>query len=319
MKIAVLGAAGGIGQPLSLLLKNKLPAGSDLALYDVAPFTPGVAVDLSHIPTDVNVKGYTGDDGLTEAVRDASVVVIPAGVARKPGMDRSDLFNVNAKIIKGLVEAVAKNAPGACMAIITNPVNTMVPLAAEVLKKAGISDYAKKLFGVTLLDTLRAETFWADITGYSRGSVKIPVIGGHSGSTILPVFSQALGYDSVSSEDIEKLTVRVQNAGTEVVEAKAGAGSATLSMATAGARFALAIVAGLQGVPGVVESAYVADESGEFAPFFARQVLLGKNGVESLKPVGRLSDYEQKCLNDMLPGLKNDIQQGVDFVQNCGN
>ncbi|WP_019000437.1 malate dehydrogenase [Succinimonas amylolytica] len=319
MKIAVLGAAGGIGQPLSLLLKNKLPAGSDLALYDVAPFTPGVAVDLSHIPTDVNVKGYTGDDGLTEAVRDASVVVIPAGVARKPGMDRSDLFNVNAKIIKGLVEAVAKNAPGACIAIITNPVNTMVPLAAEVLKKAGISDYAKKLFGVTLLDTLRAETFWADITGYSRGSVKIPVIGGHSGSTILPVFSQALGYDSVSSEDIEKLTVRVQNAGTEVVEAKAGAGSATLSMATAGARFALAIVAGLQGVPGVVESAYVADESGEFAPFFARQVLLGKNGVESLKPVGRLSDYEQKCLNDMLPGLKNDIQQGVDFVQNCGN
>ena len=318
MKIAVLGAAGGIGQPLSLLLKNKLPAGSDLALYDVAPFTPGVAVDLSHIPTDVNVKGYTGDDGLAEAVKDASVVVIPAGVARKPGMDRSDLFNVNAKIVKGLVEAVAKNAPKTCIAIITNPVNTMVPLAAEVLKKAGIADYARKLFGVTLLDTLRAETFWADVTGYSRGSVKIPVIGGHSGSTILPVFSQALGYDSVSPEDIEKLTVRVQNAGTEVVEAKAGAGSATLSMATAGARFALAIVAGLQGVPGVVESAYVADENGEFAPFFARQVLLGKNGVESLKPVGKLSEYERKCLDEMLPGLKNDIQQGVDFVQNCG-
>ena len=184
MKIAVLGAAGGIGQPLSLLLKNKLPAGSDLALYDVAPFTPGVAVDLSHIPTDVNVKGYTGDDGLAEAVKDASVVVIPAGVARKPGMDRSDLFNVNAKIVKGLVEAVAKNAPKACIAIITNPVNTMVPLAAEVLKKAGIADYARKLFGVTLLDTLRAETFWADVTGYSRGSVKIPVIGGHSGSRL---------------------------------------------------------------------------------------------------------------------------------------
>ena len=58
MKIAVLGAAGGIGQALSLLLKVQLPAGSELSLYDVAPVVPGVAVDLSHIPTDVTVQGY---------------------------------------------------------------------------------------------------------------------------------------------------------------------------------------------------------------------------------------------------------------------
>ena len=56
MKVAVLGAAGGIGQALALLLKNRLPAGSELSLYDIAPVTPGVAVDLSHIPTDVKVK-----------------------------------------------------------------------------------------------------------------------------------------------------------------------------------------------------------------------------------------------------------------------
>ncbi len=62
MKVCVLGAAGGIGQPLSLLLKLQLPAGSELSLYDVAPFTPGVAVDLSHIPTDVAVSGFVGDD-----------------------------------------------------------------------------------------------------------------------------------------------------------------------------------------------------------------------------------------------------------------
>ncbi len=315
MKIAVLGAAGGIGQPLSLLLKRQLPAGSELALYDVAPFTPGVAVDLSHIPSDVNVAGFTGDDGLEKALTGASVVVMPAGMARKPGMDRSDLFKFNAKIVKSLVEAIAKFAPKACVAIITNPVNTMVPLAAEVLKKAGCYD-PKKLFGVTLLDTLRAETFWADTTGYSRGSLRIPVIGGHSGTTILPIFSQAVGYDSVSKEDIEKLTVRVQNAGTEVVEAKQGAGSATLSMATAGARFALAIVKGLQGQPGVVECAYVADEAETYAPFFARQVLLGTAGVQELKPVGALTDCEKKNLDDMLPGLKKDIKLGQDFILN---
>ncbi len=81
MKVCVLGAAGGIGQPLSLLLKLQLPAGSELSLYDVAPFTPGVAVDLSHIPTDVSVRGFVGDDA--EAAMDgADIVVIPAGVPR---------------------------------------------------------------------------------------------------------------------------------------------------------------------------------------------------------------------------------------------
>ena len=155
----------------------------------------------------------------------------------------------------------------------------------------------------------------------------VGIIGaGTMGSGIAQAFAQCEGFEVRLCDITEELaargrgrierqlTKRVQNAGTEVVEAKAGAGSATLSMAAAGARFALAIVAGLQGVPGVVESAYVADEKGEYAPFFARQVLLGQNGVAGLKPVGKLSDYEKKCLDDMLPGLKKDIQLGVDFV-----
>ena len=89
MKITVLGAAGGIGQALSLLLKMKLPAGFKLALYDVAPVTPGIAVDLSHIPTDVKITGFAGEDA-TPALEGADIVLISAGVARKPGMDRSD-------------------------------------------------------------------------------------------------------------------------------------------------------------------------------------------------------------------------------------
>ena len=75
MKITVLGAAGGIGQALSLLLKMKLPAGFKLALYDVAPVAPGIAVDLSHIPTDVAVKGFTGDD-LPKALEASNVNVV---------------------------------------------------------------------------------------------------------------------------------------------------------------------------------------------------------------------------------------------------
>nr|VXZ91639.1 Malate dehydrogenase [Klebsiella pneumoniae] len=67
-------------------------------------------------------------------------MLISAGVARKPGMDRSDLFNVNAGIVKNLVQQIAKTCPQACIGIITNPVNTTVAIAAEVLKKAGVYD-----------------------------------------------------------------------------------------------------------------------------------------------------------------------------------
>ena len=233
MKVAVLGAAGGIGQPLSMILKNNLPAGSSLSLFDVAPFTPGVAKDLSHIPTDVTVDGFTGDD-LTKALEGADVVVIPAGVARKPGMTRDDLFNINAGIIANLVRNIAKTCPKACICIITNPVNSTVPLAAEVLKEEGVYD-KHRLFGISVLDVLRSETFLAEELGISNQRILVPVVGGHSGTTIVPLISKVIGHEKISQKRIEELTYRIQNAGTEVVEAKAGAGSATLSMATAGA------------------------------------------------------------------------------------
>ncbi|QPG06064.1 malate dehydrogenase [Salinimonas marina] len=310
MKVAVLGAAGGIGQALSLLLKTQLPAGSELALYDVAPVVPGVAVDLSHIPTAVKVTGH-GKDDLGVALTDADIVLIPAGVPRKPGMDRSDLFNTNASIVKALVEGVAEHCPEACLGIITNPVNTTVAIAAETLKAKGVYD-KNKLFGVTTLDVIRAETFVAELNDMDPANVHVPVIGGHSGTTILPLLSQVEGV-SFSDDDISSLTTRIQNAGTEVVEAKAGGGSATLSMGQAAARFCLSLTAAMQG-ENVVEYTYVQTDDSDDAAFFAHPVRLGPNGVEEILPYGELSDFEQKAKEEMLEGLRGDIQLGVDFV-----
>lgn len=98
---------GGIGQPLSLLLKMN-PLVSDLALFDIVN-TPGVAADLSHISTPATVKGYAKtDEELEKALLGAQIVVIPAGVPRKPGMTRDDLFNINAGIVRNLAIACAK-------------------------------------------------------------------------------------------------------------------------------------------------------------------------------------------------------------------
>jgi len=309
MKVCVLGAAGGIGQPLSLLLKLQLPAGSELALYDVAPFTPGVAVDLSHIPTDVKVTGYVGDEDAA-AMQDADIVVIPAGVPRKPGMTRDDLFNVNAGIVKKLIGTGSRACPNACFAVVTNPVNSTVPIAAEVLKAAGVYD-KRKLFGITTLDVIRSNTFVAQTLGKSTDEVNVNVIGGHSGVTILPLLSSIPGVE-LSQADIEALTPRIQEAGTEVVEAKAGAGSATLSMAQAAARFTLSLVAALNGET-ITECCYV--QVGEdTTSFHAQPVVLGKDGVDSIPQIPPLSDYEQKLLEEMRAVLDGNISKGIEFA-----
>ena len=143
----------------------------------------------------------------------------------------------------------------------------------------------------------------------SRTSV--PVIGGHSGVTILPLLSQ-VQYATWAEDEVKALTKRIQNAGTEVVEAKAGGGSATLSMAQAAARFARALVKGLNGET-VVECAYV-EGDGKYARFFAQPVRLGKEGIEELLPIGPLSTFEQSALENMLPTLRADIELGEKFI-----
>ena len=310
MKITVLGAAGGIGQPLGLLLKTKLPAGSELSLYDIAPLTPGVAVDLSHIPTAVKVTGYSGEDP-SPALKNADIVLISAGVARKPGMARADLFNINAGIVKNLVANCADTCPKALIGIITNPVNATVAIAAGVLKEKGVHDPAR-LFGVTTLDIIRSSTFVSEAKDLNPEDVNVPVIGGHSGITILPLLSQS--GSEFSTEETASLTERIQNAGTEVVEAKAGGGSATLSMSYAGARFCLSLVRSLNGEENVVECTYI-EGPGDKARFFAQPVLLGKSGVEKVLNYGDLTAFEESKLNDAIDTLKSDISSGELFKE----
>lgn len=297
-------------------LSNEI---DELSCYDIVG-TPGVAADLSHIPTKSKMIGSLphpgswpprSDDGLAEALTGADVVVIPAGVPRKPGMTRDDLFNTNASIVQTLVEGCAEHCPEAVLAIISNPVNSTVPIAAEVLKKKGVYD-PSKLCGVTTLDVCRANTFVANSQGWDPKDVDVTVIGGHAGITILPLFSQVPGM-KVSDEEREALTVRTQFGGDEVVKAKAGAGSATLSMAYAGYLFTENVIKAMNGADDIVQCAYVESTLTD-APYFASPCKFGKNGVEEVLGFGELSDYEQQWFDKMLPDLKKQIQKGIDFV-----
>ena len=147
-KVAVLGAAGGIGQSLSLLLKMN-PMISELALYDVGQIVKGVAVDLSHCNTASTVNGFCGNEELGEALKGCDLVIIPAGVPRKPGMTRDDLFSINAGIVRDLTQGVADHCPNAVVAIISNPVSAKDQTFASQLKTLEM--------GVTTLDNRVAQ------------------------------------------------------------------------------------------------------------------------------------------------------------------
>lgn len=308
-KVAVVGAAGGIGQPMSLLLKENDNIGH-LSLFDVVN-TPGVAADCSHVDSPAKVTGHTGMGEAEEALKDCDIVVIPAGVPRKPGMTRDDLFNTNASIVQSVAEVAAKVCPKAMLCIISNPVNSTVPIVAETFKNAGVYD-PKRLFGVTTLDVCRANTFVAESQDWSPRDTNVTVIGGHAGTTILPLLSQVPNA-KFTQEQLEALTHRIQFGGDEVVKAKDGAGSATLSMAYAGARFTNRLLDAMNGEKNVVECSYTENDVTPL-PFFSTPVTLGPNGVEKVHSFGELSELEQANFDSMLPDLQKQIEKGVAFV-----
>jgi len=317
-KVCVVGGAGGIGQPLCMLLAAD-PNVAELCVMDltIAMVPPsGVAADLSHINRKTKVTPYAFDksdryiEKAGECLTGCDLIMIPAGMPRKPGQDRKDLLFINADIAKNIVEACAKFCPNAVVGLIVNPVNSVVPAMCELWKKSGLNP--KKIVGVTTLDILRANKFVHEITGAPIDSVDVPVVGGHAGTTILPLFSQDAAGSTIPADKIPDLDKHVQDAGTEVVQAKNGKGSATLSMAFAGARLAIAVLHGLSGEE-TTECAYVMSSITDL-PYFSSKVTFGTEGVKTVHPLGPMSAYEKERLAKMMPTLKEEIEAGLEYA-----
>jgi len=243
-------------------------------------------------------------------------------------MTRDDLFRINAGIVKGLIQGIADTCPKAFILIISNPVNSTVPIAAEVLKKSNCFN-PTRLFGVTSLDVVRAQTFVSEIAGEcDPRKYTIPVVGGHSGDTIVPLLSQISPSTTIPPEKVEGLIKRIQFGGDEVVKAKDGAGSATLSMAFAGFRFAEAVIKAAKGEKGIIEPTFIylpgidgGEEVIKFTglDFFAVPVELGQNGASKVQnPLPSMTSEETLLCQTALKGLKESISKGVDFVVSAG-
>src|SRR5271156_5426600 len=212
-------------------------------------------------------------------------------------------------------------------------VNSTVPICAEVYKAKGVYN-PKTLFGVTTLDVVRASRFVSELKGTDPADENITVVGGHSGVTIVPLISQS-GHPDITGAKLDELVHRIQFGGDEVVKAKDGAGSATLSMAMAGARFAESLLKAAAGEKGVVEPTFVDSPlyKSKGIDFFASKVELGPDGVQQIHDVGKVTKHEEKLLEACLSGelisvqipisdranapvdLKKNIEKGVSWVK----
>lgn len=357
LKISVLGAAGGIGQSLSLLLKSNAafllardsPFHIRLSLYDVnKDAIVGTAADLSHIDTPITTTAhYPGDPtgGIESCLKNADLIIIPAGVPRKPGMTRDDLIDVNARIIKSLGQDIAKycDLSKVHILVISNPINSLVPLLASTLIKHSTEDskIEARVYGITNLDLVRASTFIQQLNNFkSNHSPIIPVIGGHSGDTIIPVFSKLSNekdYQNILTLEMrQKLVHRVQYGGDEIVKAKNGNGSATLSMAYAGFKIAAQFINLLVGNIDVIQNIVmyvplVNRNNEEIAPgsellrqhyidgltYFSIPLSINKSGIKAIhyEIMNSLDTYERDTLLPIcLKTLKGNIENGLAYV-----
>ncbi len=254
----------------------------------------GLALDMNQsrsiegFETKVVGQTTTVDGGGYEAIAGSDVVVITAGIPRKPGMSRMDLIETNAKIVRGVAENVAKHAPNAVIIVVSNPLDEMTALTQlasgfpkeRVLGQAG------------MLDTARFTNFVAEELKVPVSSVKTLTLGSH-GDTMVPVPSRCTVdgkalTDLLSAEKIEELVVRTRNGGAEVV-ALLKTGSAYYAPSAAAARMAKAVIEDSGAVMPVC--AWVDGEYGINGVYLGVEAQIGKVGVRKVVET-KLTDTE---------------------------
>ena len=304
-KIALIGG-GQIGGNLALLATQKELG--DVVIYDIPQaegMTKGKSLDIMqlrpHDGYDVNLEGTSDPAGL----KDADVVIITAGIPRKPGMDREDLLEINIKIITDVANNVKKYAPNAFVIVVSNPLDAIV---YSFYKVSGFSK--NKVIGMAgALDSGRFRAFLAMETGYSAQDVNCMVLGGH-GDTMVPITRLATiggipAEELIRRDRLDAIVERVRFAGGELVQLF-GNGSAYYAPAASAIEMAEAY---LKDKKRVIPSAALCEgEFGVDGYFIGVPTVIGAGGIEKILEF-KLLPEEQEMLNGTLEAVKKTVAE----------
>lgn len=299
-KLAMIGA-GQIGGNLALLAAQKELG--DVVLFDVVEGVPqGKALDLHQsTPVEGCNSTLTGTNSYAD-IAGADVVIVTAGLPRKPGMSRDDLVNTNTKIVKSVAEGIKQHAPNAFVIVITNPLDAMV----HVMKK--VTGFPKnRVIGMAgVLDSARFRTFISMETGVSVEDITAFVLGGHGDTMVpLPRYSTIAGiplteYPGLSADRIEAMVKRTRDGGGEIVNLLK-TGSAFYAPAASAIAMAESI---LRDQKRVFPCAVLCEgEYGHSGIFMGVPCVLGEKGIERIIEI-KLSPDEKAALDKSAAAVK---------------
>ncbi|KAG6450785.1 hypothetical protein O3G_MSEX006734 [Manduca sexta] len=316
VQVSIIGAAGEVGANVALLVKQNLKV-KKLQLYDDNEKVIGIGYELNHISGGPPVFTYAGDSCLGTAIQLSDLVVMVARIPRKPGNTRYQMIGANAPGVLRLCRAMADKNNHALFAIATNPVNSLLPFATALMFKYGCYN-PFKLFGVTNIDSARSRAYAASVLGVSARDLYVPVIGGHSDETTVPLYSNLtpsqFQLDACQGETLTRL---VRKAGTEVVNHKDGTESATLAVAWAINEFIEALVDAILGNEVMVHCYTANPHYG--TRFFSGPTKIGQDGIIQTSRDLPMSDHENYLLNCSIPVLNQEVIHGEEFVQYIEN
>jgi malate dehydrogenase len=302
-KIALIGAGNIGGELASLAARNEL---GDVVLFDIPEkegVAKGKALDLEQngaiLGHDARI---TGSSNWADCAG-ADVVVITAGVPRKPGMSRDDLLSVNLKIIRNVGENLKKHCPDAFVIVVSNPLDVMV---YELKRITGFA--AKKVVGMAgILDSGRFQLFLAQEAGVSVKDVRAMVLGGH-GDTMVPVISACTingvpVKQLVAADKLSAIVERTRNGGGEIVKlmgtsAFAAPASSAIAMATAYLKDQKRLVPC---------AAYLEGEYGYKDLYLGVPVVIGAGGVEKVVSID-LSAEEKAMLDKSAAAVREVLE-----------
>jgi malate dehydrogenase len=302
-KVSIIGA-GNVGATATYYIAEKVIA--DLVMIDVAEgMTRAKGLDFLHAGPlrgyDVPIFG-TGDYA---QVADSDVVVITAGLARKPGMDRMDLLKANTEIVRTAARHIARHAPNATVIVVTNPLDVMCHVA---LRATGFA--LSRVIGMAgILDAARLRFFVAEALGCALSSVHAMVLGGHGDQMVpLPRYTTVAGVPITELMDqvsIDKLMERTRKGGAEIV-GYLKTGSAYYAPAAAAAEMVEAILTDRKHLAPC--AAYLRGEYGIDDLYIGVPVILGRHGVEQILEL-ELSDAERAELATSAAAVRKGVDE----------
>ena len=303
-KISLVGA-GQIGGTLAHLIGLKELV-NEVVLFDVASgVAKGKALDIAQSSSvdGFNVR-FSGTDNY-EDIKDSDVIIITAGVPRKPGMSRDDLLGINLKIIKQVADGIKKHAPNAFVICITNPLDVMV-MAFQKYSNLPTN----KVVGMAgILDTSRFKLFLSVELNIPVKEIEAMVMGGHGDTMVpLPRFTKVSGKPllelvkegKLSNDRLEKINQRTRDGGAEIVKFLEK-GSAFYAPAASGVEMASAYLNDRKKV--LPCAAYLSGEYGIEGIYAGVPVIIGKNGVEKIEEIS-LDDNEKKEFRNSIDSVK---------------